>query len=53
MPCRESVSGSVGYIIAKEMGGDAPLFAAISTGQTAAAFLTLPLVIIAARYFAG
>ncbi len=42
-----------GYIIAKEMGGDAPLFAAISTGQTAAAFLTLPLVIIAARYFAG
>lgn len=42
-----------GYIVAKEMGGDAPLFAAISTLQTAAAFLTLPLVILLTRQFAG
>jgi hypothetical protein len=34
-----------GYLLAKQMGGDAPLYAAISTIQTAAAFLTIPLVL--------
>jgi malonate transporter and related proteins len=34
-----------GYLLAKQMGGDAPLYAAISTIQTAAAFITMPLVL--------
>ena len=34
-----------GYLLAKQMGGDAPLYAAISTLQTVAAFLTMPLVL--------
>ncbi|MDB5525675.1 MAG: rane transport family protein [Rhizobium sp.] len=34
-----------GYLLAKQMGGDAPLYAAISTIQTGAAFLTIPLVL--------
>lgn len=34
-----------GYLLAKQMGGDAPLYAAISTIQTAAAFVTMPLIL--------
>jgi malonate transporter and related proteins len=34
-----------GYLLAKQMGGDAPLYAAISTLQTVAAFITMPLVL--------
>jgi predicted permease len=34
-----------GYLLAKQMGGDAPLYAAISTIQTVAAFFTMPLVL--------
>jgi malonate transporter and related proteins len=34
-----------GYLLAKQMGGDAPLYAAISTIQTVAAFITMPLVL--------
>jgi malonate transporter len=34
-----------GYLLAKQMGGDAPLYAAISTIQTIAAFFTMPLVL--------
>jgi predicted permease len=34
-----------GYLLAKQMGGDAPLYAAISTIQTIAAFITMPLVL--------
>ena len=34
-----------GYLLAKQMGGDAPFYAAISTIQTIAAFLTMPLVL--------
>ncbi len=37
-----------GYLLAKQMGGDANLYAAISTLQTAAAFLTIPLVLAVA-----
>lgn len=33
------------YILARQMGGDAPLMAAIITAQTLAAMLTLPLVL--------
>ena len=34
-----------GNLLAKQMGGDAPLYAAISTLQTVAAFITMPLVL--------
>ena len=38
-----------GYLLAKQMGGDAPLYAATATVQTVAAVLTIPLVL----YLAG
>jgi hypothetical protein len=37
-----------GYILARQMGGDAPLYAAVTTVQTVASFLTIPLVMWAA-----
>ncbi|MEM6461030.1 MAG: AEC family transporter [Pseudomonadota bacterium] len=37
-----------GYLLARQMGGDAPLYATIATLQTAAAFFTIPLVIYVA-----
>jgi malonate transporter len=40
-----------GYLLAKQMGGDAPLYAAISTIQTIAAFLTIPLVLAVTSIF--
>lgn len=36
-----------GYVLARQMGGDAELYAAITTIQTAAAFLTIPAVLAA------
>ncbi|HMR65512.1 MAG TPA: AEC family transporter, partial [Anaerolineae bacterium] len=33
------------YVLALELGGDAPLMAAIITGQTAAAVITMPLLL--------
>lgn len=42
-----------GFTLAREMGGDAPLMAAIITIQTLVSFLTMPLTIIwASRFFA-
>lgn len=38
-------SASAAYILARQLGGDAPLMAAILSGQTLAAMLTLPLVL--------
>ena len=40
-----------GYLLAKQMGGDAPLYAAISTIQTIAAFVTMPLVLAITAMF--
>ncbi|MBA3039680.1 MAG: AEC family transporter [Alphaproteobacteria bacterium] len=34
-----------GYLLAKQMGGDAPLYAAAATVQTVAAVITIPLVL--------
>ncbi|MEE9455464.1 MAG: AEC family transporter [Paracoccaceae bacterium] len=34
-----------GYVLARKMGGDAPLYATISTVQTVFSFLTIPLLI--------
>lgn len=42
-----------GYILARQMGGDAPLYAAVATVQTVASFLTIPLVMWAAGLVAG
>ena len=37
-----------GFLLARQLGGDAPLYATITTLQTAGYFLTLPLVIYVA-----
>jgi predicted permease len=42
-----------GYLLAKQMGGDAPLYAAVATIQTVASFFTIPLVLTVAAYMAG
>ncbi|MDO9415888.1 AEC family transporter [Pararhizobium sp.] len=42
-----------GYLLAKQMGGDAPLYAAIATLQTLAAFFTIPLVLAVTGYIAA
>jgi predicted permease len=34
------------YILARQLGGDAPLMAAILTAQTALAAVTLPLILL-------
>jgi predicted permease len=43
--CVAVPTGSGAYILAKQMGGDAPLVAAIMTCQVLAAALTLPLIV--------
>lgn len=42
-----------GYLLAKQMGGDAPLYAATATLQTAAAFFTIPAMLTFAGYISG
>lgn len=42
-----------GYVLAKQMGGDAPLYAAVATLQTIASFFTIPMVLAATAYLAG
>jgi len=45
-------TAAAGFTLARQMGGDAPLMAAIITIQTLLSFLTLPLTIIwATRFF--
>ncbi len=41
-----------GYILARTLGGDAPLYAATSTAQVIASFVTLPLITFLAMGFA-
>jgi len=41
-----------GYILARALGGDAPLYAATSTAQVIASFVTLPLITFLAMRFA-
>ncbi len=53
-----AISGSVpsamnGFLVARDLGGDASLYAAIVTLQVMVAFFTIPLVVITATYFAG
>ncbi|APG84183.1 transporter [Sinorhizobium americanum CCGM7] len=42
-----------GYILAKQMGGDAELYAAVATIQTAVSFFTIPLVLFVTGYAAA
>ena len=42
-------TASSAYTLARQLGGDAPLMAAIVTVQTAIAFVTLPLTMAAAQ----
>ncbi len=42
-----------GYLLARQLGGDADLYAVITTLQTILSFLTIPAVLTAAAYVAG
>lgn len=42
-----------GYVLARQMGGDAELYAAIATIQTAVSFLSIPLALAAVTQFSG
>ena len=42
-----------GYVLAKQMGGDAPFYAAVATLQTIASFFTIPMVLATTAYLAG
>ena len=42
-----------GYLLAKQMGGDAPLYAAVATIQTVVSFFTIPLILTVTGYIAG
>jgi hypothetical protein len=42
-----------GYVIARQMGGDAQLYAAIVTVQTAVSFVTIPLVLAVTAQLSG
>lgn len=53
-----TISGSVptamsGYLLAKQMGGDAPLMAGIKTMQVIASFITIPIVILIVQWVVG
>lgn len=49
--CSGVPSAANGYVLARQMGGDAPLLAQILTVQTIVAFLTIPLLITGAAWF--
>jgi predicted permease len=51
--CGAAPTAMNGYLLAKQMGGDAPLYAAVTTLQTAASFFTIPLVLFLTGYIAG
>ncbi len=42
-----------GYLLAKQMGGDAELYAAVATVQTVVSFFTIPLVLSVTAYVAA
>ena len=46
-------TASSAYTLARQLGGDAPLMAAIVTVQTAIAFVTLPLTMAVAQQIIG
>lgn len=48
--CGAGPAAMNGYLVAREMGGDAPLFAALVTAQTFLAMATIPIVIAVAQW---
>lgn len=42
-----------GYLLARQLGGDAELYAAVTTVQTVASFLTIPAVLAVAAQITG
>lgn len=42
-----------GYLVARQLGGDAPLYAAITTMQTVVSFFTIPAILALAHRLAG
>lgn len=42
-----------GYVLAKQIGGDAELYATVTTLQTLASFATIPVVLLLAAQFVG
>jgi len=51
--CASVPTAMNGYMLARQMGGDAPLYAAVTTVQTVASFLTIPAVMWAVGLVAG
>ena len=51
--CASVPTAMNGYVLARQMGGDAQLYAAVVTLQTAASFFTLPLALSAAGLLNG
>lgn len=51
--CASVPTAMNGYLLARQMGGDAPLYAAVTTLQTAASFLTIPAVLSITGHIAG
>lgn len=51
--CASVPTAMNGYLLARQMGGDAPLYAAVTTVQTMASFITIPAVMWAAGLLAG
>lgn len=51
--CASVPTAMNGYLLARQMGGDAPLYAAVTTVQTVASFVTIPAVMWAAGLVAG
>lgn len=51
--CGAGPSAMNGYLLARELGGDAPFYAAIVTLQTALSIFSLALVLTVGSYFAG
>ena len=42
-----------GYLLARQLGGDAPFYAAVATLQTAASFFTIPAMLALAQFVGG
>ena len=42
-----------GYLLARQLGGDAELYAAVTTLQTAVSFFTIPAMLALAQFVGG
>ena len=51
--CGAVPTATNGYVLARQLGGDAELYAAVATLQTALSFLTIPAVLTVTAYLAS